>query len=146
MIHQTDMHEPSIGTLIKDLTDETRTLFQQEIDLAKTELSEKTARIGRNVGYLAVGGFVAYAGLLALVAAASIGLVVLFNRGMDITIAVWLGPLVIGIVAAALGYVFIQKAISTLKRESFVPQKTLDSLRENKEWLKDQMTIENRMT
>lgn len=149
MIHQTPTspHGPSIGTLLRDLTDETRTLLQQEVDLAKTEITEKAGRIGRNIAYLAVGAFIAYAGLLTLLAAASIGsAVALQSAGLDPAISAWLGPLIVGIVVGAIGYIFVQKAISTLKHESLVPRKTLNSLREDKEWLKDQMTIDNRMT
>jgi hypothetical protein len=139
-------HQPSIGSLLKDLADESRTLFRQEMELAKAEISEKVSTVGRNVAYLAVGGLIAYAGLLALIAAACVGLAVALSQVMDDSIASWLGPLIVGVVVALIGYAFAQKGISTLKNESFVPRKTMDSLRENKEWFKDQMkTSENRI-
>jgi xanthine/uracil permease len=103
--------------------------------------------VGRNVAYLAIGGLVLYAGLLALIAAACIGAAVLLGNVMDSEIASWLGPLIVGAIVAIVGYVFVQKAISTFKHESLMPRKTMESLRENTEWVKDQIkTTENRMT
>ncbi|MDP9478461.1 MAG: phage holin family protein, partial [Actinomycetota bacterium] len=58
----------SIGELIAELSRETVTLVRNEIQLAKAEMSQKASRVGKNVGFLVVGGLVAYTGLLALVA------------------------------------------------------------------------------
>src|SRR5687768_14391180 len=147
MIQQSHMHEQSIGTLLKELTDESRTLLRQEVALAKAEMSEKVSRVGRNVAFLVIGGAVAYAGVIVLLGAASIGLTVALANVMSEAIAAWLGPLIVGVVVALIGYGLIQKAISTLKRERLVPDKTIDSIRENTEWLKDQMkNTGNRMT
>jgi hypothetical protein len=66
--------ERSLGELFAELASETSTLVRQEFQLAKTELSQKAAHAGRNAGLIGAGGAVAYAGLLALVAAAIIGL------------------------------------------------------------------------
>src|SRR3954465_10020515 len=88
--------ERPIGTLLRSLSHESTSLLQQEIELAKTELSDKAACVGRNVGYLAVGGMVAYAGVLVLLAAAVTGLYVLLTVAMDLSpaIALWLSPLI----------------------------------------------------
>ena len=138
--------KPSIGTLIKNLTDESRTLIRQELELAKAEMSEKASKAGRNAAYLAIGGLIAHAGLLALIAAACVGSAIALDQVMDASIAYWLGPLIVGLVVGLIGYALVQKGISTLKNESFVPRQTMDSLRENKEWFKDHMkTSENRM-
>ena len=63
------MGERSIGDLFADLTRELTTLVRQEMALATTELGHKATRVGRHLGFLALGGAVAYAGFLALVAA-----------------------------------------------------------------------------
>ena len=57
-----------LGELFADLGREISTLVRQEATLAKAELSQKAARVGKDVGMLAVGGMVAYTGLLVLVA------------------------------------------------------------------------------
>ncbi len=131
--------ERSIGQLLKELRDETTTLLRQEVDLAKTEMSEKALRTGRNLGSLAMGGGVAFLGALALLAAVIYGLTSVFNQFMSVGVAVWLAPLIVGLVLAAIGYSLVQKTLATLRQESLTPQKTTQTLQENKEWLKARM-------
>jgi xanthine/uracil permease len=131
--------ERSIGQLLKELRDETTTLLRQEVDLAKTEISEKASRTGRNLGSLAVGGGVAFLGALALLAAVIYGLTSILNQFMSVGVAIWLAPLIVGLVLAAIGYSLVQKALATLRQESLTPQRTTQTLQENKEWLKARM-------
>jgi xanthine/uracil permease len=140
MINDRPKDDRSLGQLLKELTHETSTLLKQEVNLAKTEMSEKASRVGANLGSLAVGGGVALLGALALLAFAIYGLQALLRQFMDPDIAVWLAPLIIGVVLAAIGYSLIKKALETLKRESITPQRTTQSLQENKEWLKEKIS------
>ena len=52
----------SLGELFSELAQETSTLVRQEVQLAKTEMGQKASRVGKDVGFLAAGGAVAYAG------------------------------------------------------------------------------------
>ena len=131
--------ERSIGQLLKELRDETTTLLRQEVDLAKTEMAEKASRTGRNLGSLAVGGGVAFLGALALLAAVIYGLTSILNQFMSVGVAIWLAPLIVGLVLAAIGYSLVQKALATLRQESLTPRRTTQTLQENKEWLKSKM-------
>jgi len=140
----TETHEVrvdrSIPELFKRLRDETTTLFRQEVALAKAEMSEKASRLGRNGVYLAIGGLVAYAGLIFLL----LGLSRLVFLGLEranvaASVALWVAPMIIGVVVGAIGYGFVQKAVSAFKRESVAPEKTVQSLQENKEWLKQKI-------
>lgn len=131
--------ERSIGQLLKELRDETTTLLRQEVDLAKTEMGEKASRVGKNVGSLAVGGGVAFLGALALLAAVIYGLTSILNQFMSVGVAIWLAPLLVGLVLAGIGYSLVKKALATLKQESLTPTRTTQTLQENKEWLKARM-------
>jgi len=131
--------ERSLGQILKDLSNETSTLLRQEVELAKTEMSEKASRVGTNLGSLAVGGAVTFLGALALLAAVISGLTSLLDQFMDLNVAVWLAPLLVGIALAVIGYGLVKKALDTLKRESLTPRKTTESLQENKEWLKSKV-------
>jgi hypothetical protein len=132
--------ERSIGQLLKELTQESSTLLKQELTLAKTEMSEKASRVGANLGEVAVGGGVALLGAIALLLAVTNGLTVLLDRFMSPGIAVWVAPLIVGGVLAAVGYSLVTKALATLKQESLTPQKTTQSLQENKEWLRQKIS------
>lgn len=130
----------SIGQLLKELTHETSTLLKQEVDLAKTEMSEKASRMGTNLGAVAVGGSVALLGAIALLLAVIYGLGAILNNFLSPETASWLAPLIVGGILAAVGYSMIKKALDTLKRESLTPEKTTQSLQENKEWLKQKIS------
>jgi hypothetical protein len=135
-------HDPrSVVDLIKELRDETTELLRQEVALARIEISDKLARLSRNIAYLAVGGLILYAGLLILLVAASAGLYVgLVAAGLTHYTAGWLAPLIVGAVIAVIGYAFLQKAISTLKNESFVPKHTVQSVKETKQWVQEKVS------
>ena len=132
--------EPSFARLLKDLTSDSRTLIQKEIELAKAEMSEKASRIGRNLGYLAVGGLVAFAALLTLLGAASYGLMEALDERMPSSVAIWLAPLIVGAIVAIIGGALVASALSTLRHEGLAPRKTLDSLQENKQWIQERVT------
>jgi uncharacterized membrane protein YqjE len=120
----------SIGELIAELSRETVALVRQEVHLAKAEMSQKASRVGKNVGFLIIGGVVAYTGLLAIVAA-----VIIVLGGV---IPLWLSALVVGLVIAALGLFLVVKGANTLRQEDPAPQETIETLKEDREWLRDQ--------
>jgi len=59
----------SIAELFSELSRETTALLRQEVQLAKAEITQKASRVGKNGGFLVIGGVVVYTGVLALVAA-----------------------------------------------------------------------------
>ena len=130
----------SVAELIKDLGVESSTLVRQEIALAKTELSEKVAKSARNAAYVAAGAMVALAGLILLAFALAWGMVTLLHRLGVTTHHHWLGFLIAGLIVAGVGYAVVQKGISTLKRQSLVPEKTVQTLKEDKQWIQDKVS------
>jgi Putative Actinobacterial Holin-X, holin superfamily III len=121
---------PSLGELFTLLMKDTTTLVRQEMTLAKAELGEKAAKIGRNVGLLAAGGAVAYAGLLAVLAAI---ISLLAHAGM----AWWAAALLVGVVVATVGGILGSQGLNALKHEDLAPRQTLETLREDTQWIKD---------
>lgn len=129
-----------LGALLKRLAHETRTLLRQELELAKAEVSEKAAKAGRNVAFLAVGGVVLFTAALVLLAALTIGVGVVLAQAIEAQHAAWLAPLIVGIVITIVGYALLNKGLRALRRMRFAPTKTINSMRENKEWLQDRIT------
>jgi hypothetical protein len=122
----------SLGELFGELAADMGTLVRKEVELARTEMTQKASRVGKDVGFLAVGGAVAYAGLLAIVAAIIIGLATLGLQW-------WLAALIVGLVVAGIGYFLVQKGLDALKREDIAPRQTIETLQEDKEWAKEQL-------
>ncbi len=128
--------ENSVSALLKQLRDDSTSLIKQEVALFKTEMSEKGERVVRNGVAIAVGGFVALLGLIfVLQAVSSLVTVGLVAAGLDPEFALWLGPLIVGVVVATIGLVVAQKGLATIKKESLKPHQTIDSLNQDKKWI-----------
>jgi uncharacterized membrane protein YqjE len=127
----TEKQDRSIGELFSELASETGLLIRQEVALAKVELTQKATRVGRNVGYLVLGGAVAYAALLALLAA----IIILLANVMSWWVAALVVAVLVGIIAAVL----ISKALAALKNTDVAPRQTVETLKEDARWAKQQM-------
>lgn len=129
---QTD--DRSLADLIRELRDEAKVLLRQEVAMAKTEMGEKASMVVRNVGTLVVGGAVALIALIFLLLAVTGGLaLMLMSTDLDLH-AIWVAPLIVGIVIAGIAAAMIAKAKQTLENASLVPHKTIETLKENKQW------------
>src|SRR3954462_3501467 len=121
----------SVLGLVKHLRDEIKTLLRQEIDLAKAEMSEKISLMGRNAASLAIGGFIAYAGLIVLLAGLGVLIAYAFeSTGMDRALAGFLGLAIMGLVVMLVGGDFIFKALKTLWKQSLAPKRTIHTIQE----------------
>lgn len=122
--------ERSFSDLLSELSTETRTLIRQEINLAKTELSEKTSEVGKDAGLMGAGGAIAYAGLIVL----AFGLALL----LGLVMANWLAFVIVGAAVALTGYALLQTGLSRLKRTDLSLSKTAETLQEDKQWMKEE--------
>ena len=125
--------ERSLGDLFSDLSRETTTLVRQEVQLAKAELTQSATEAARGIGMLVAGGAVAYAGLLFLLLAIVFGLI---EAGWD----AWLSALVVGLVVVVIGAVLVLRARESLKPANLAPRRTIETLKEDQEWAKEQIT------
>jgi hypothetical protein len=125
--------ERSLGDLFSDLSRETTTLVRQEVQLAKAELTQSATEAARGIGMLVAGGAVAYAGLLFLLLAIVFGLI---EAGWD----AWLSALVVGLVVVAVGAILVLRARESLKPANLAPRRTVETLKEDQEWAKEQIT------
>lgn len=126
---------PSFVTLIKNLRDDTTHLIRQEVALAKTEMGEKAGRLGKNavsIGIGAVTGIIAL--LFILMGLAELVAFGYEKAGLSEGMAEWLGPLTLGILIAAVAGFLVLKAVKTLSHTSLKPEKTLDTLKQDKDW------------
>jgi uncharacterized membrane protein YqjE len=121
----------SFGELLGQLANNSSALVRDEIQLAKQEMSEKITRLRSAMIIVAAGAFVGFLGILALTAAAIICL------------ANYVGPgnssLIIGAIFALIGSITAFSGVSRIKRTSLKPKQTMETLEEDKEWLKELM-------
>jgi len=121
----------SLGELFSELSSETTTLVREEINLAKAELTEKATEVGKDVGFLAVGGAVLYAGLLAFIAACIIALNLIVHLW-------WLSAAIIAVVVLGIGYFLVRRGLDALRQTSLAPTRTIDTLKGDAAMLKEQ--------
>ena len=136
MATQTQMQivkeERSLGDLFSELAADTGTLVRQEVALAQAELSGKATRVGKQVGFLAVGGAIGYAAMLAIMAGVIIGL--------SNFIPAWIAALLVGAVVGAVSFFLISSAIQRLKNTNLKPEESVESIKEDAQWLKNQLS------
>ncbi len=129
---QAGRDDRSLGELFAELAQETSTLVRQEVELARVELGQKAAQVGRDVASLVVGGAVVYAGFLAIMAAV---IVALGEAGLPW----WLSALLVGVVVAGVGAALVARARTALQQTDLTPRQTVETLKEDREWAKDQI-------
>ena len=123
--------ERSITTLLSDLASETILLIRQEMALLKAELHEKFSRVGQGATALGAGALIAYSGWLVLLAAAVLGLATVLPA--------WLAALIVALVALAIGGALVYIGKSRFDADSLMPQRSLRSLREDEQWLRERL-------
>ena len=124
--------ERSLGDLFSELAAETGTLVRQEVALAQTELTQKATKVGKNVGFLAVGGAVGYAALLAVLAAVILGLANF--------VPAWAAALIVGAAVGIVAYLLISSGLKALQETNLIPTQTVETLKEDAEWMKNQVS------
>jgi len=120
-----------LGDLFGDLATDMSNLVRQEITLAKVEITQKAKYVGRNVGYLVIGGAVAYAALLATIAA----IIMLLAK----VVPHWGAALIVGVVVGGIGWLLIGKATTALQQADLTPRETVETLKEDATWMKEQI-------
>jgi Putative Actinobacterial Holin-X, holin superfamily III len=123
--------ERSLGELFGQLSEDISLLFRQEIQLARAELSEKISRLTTNMVSVLAGGFVAYVGALAIVAA-----LILFLYQVVGT-SPWVSALLVGAVFALGGYLMLSRGLKELKRVDLAPRRTVENIKEDVQAIKD---------
>jgi uncharacterized membrane protein YqjE len=121
----------SLGELFSDLSQQTAELIRHEMRLAKAELSEKAADVGRHAMMIGAGVAFALAAVVAVAAAITLLLV-------DAGLAPWIAALITAAAMAVLAYVLAQSGISALKKKTIAPVETMHSLKETTQWLKNE--------
>src|SRR5918995_1581781 len=90
-----------LGQLFGDLAEQLSTLIRKEMELARTEMTEKVGTVGRDAASIGVGAALAYGGVLVL----------LVNSGR-----------------------------SALRRVDLAPRRTVETLKDDAQWAKEQVT------
>jgi putative superfamily III holin-X len=119
----------SIGQLIGEISDDLSRLFRQEVALAKAEVREEATKAGKAGALLGAAGFAGYLTVVLL----SLAVVFALGNVMDLGWA----ALIVAVVWAVAGVVLYQAGRARLRTVSPVPNRTVETLKEDARWMKN---------
>jgi uncharacterized membrane protein YqjE len=125
-------NDPALGDLFRQLAQDSATLVRQEMNLAKAELKSNVKSVARDAVMVAIGGILALVGVVVLIAF----LVVAVGDALD---NYWLGALVVGVLFLLVGGLLAMSSLNKLKHEEVAPTRTLETLKEDKQWLQSEI-------
>jgi uncharacterized membrane protein YqjE len=126
---ETGVRRESWGELIGELAGQLVGLARDEVALARRELEQKLKTVQSAAAVIAIGAIVALIATLSVCAAVIIALAEYVGP--------WQSALIVGLILGMAAGVTILIGVSRFKRTSLRPEKTIETLEENKEWLKD---------
>lgn len=126
----------SVGALLQDLVGGSADLLRSEVKLARLELTKVATGISRGTVQIALGSVLVLLGALSLAA----GLVLLAGDQWLPRDRYWLAALVVMALTGALAGWFVRRGMKQLSPGRLMPEQTIETLKEDKEWLKRQLT------
>ena len=125
----------SLGELLRDLAHGSGDLMRGELRLVRHEFSAIAATSARATISVALGAVLLLLGALAL----AVGVVLLVGDQWLPRDRYWLAALAVVVVTSALAALFARRGLSQVSPAQLAPDETLETLKEDKEWLKQQL-------
>ena len=126
----------SFSELLGDLVHTSANLLRGEVRLARIELSAVASNVGKGAAFVALGGVFLLLGGLSFAS----GLVLLAGDQWLPRDQYWLAAFAIMVITGALAAWLVRRGTSQLSPSQLMPDQTVQTLREDKEWLKQQLT------
>lgn len=124
--------EPSLASLVSGIVSDAQALIKQEMALARRELADELNKTKQATISLGVGAaIVALGGVL-------LAFMVVYLLHEEVQLSLWLSYLIVGGVLAIAGIALLLFARAKASEISLVPKQTVETLRENVQWIKNQ--------
>ena len=128
-----------LPALFGRLTDGVATLLDTKLALLKVEVKEDVNNYTRGAVTILIGGIIAAVGFAILNVAVALFVGYLLPERIDPAARYALGFVITGVLYLIVGAVFIFKAKSRLAKADIVPNRSVDEIRKDKEWLKKEL-------
>jgi hypothetical protein len=122
--------DESIGHLMSEVLQDVSKLFRQEVALAKAELKDEASKAGKAGGMLAGAGFAGY------MVAVLLSLALVF--ALDAVMPLGWAAVIVAVLWAIVGGVLYSVGRKRMKDVDPVPRQTVETLREDAQWVRDQ--------
>jgi hypothetical protein len=113
----------SLGELFAELGRDTAMLVRKEIELARVELSGIAGTFARRATFIAIGAVLCVAGLLSLVATATLA-------GIALGLSAVVASAVVTLLVFAIGGLLVWRGLALLRAETYLPKETIQTLKD----------------
>jgi uncharacterized membrane protein YqjE len=134
---QTDIE--GLPALFGRLSDGVMTLLDTKLSLLKVEIKEDVSGYMRGAVMILIGGIIAAVGFAILNVAVALFVGALLPDTMSPAVRYALGFVITGAVYLLIGGIFIITAKNRLAKQDIVPNRSVDEIRKDKQWLKKEL-------
>jgi hypothetical protein len=121
-----NLRNRSLGELFSELSRDVSTLVRKELELAKVEMGAIAGTVARRALLMGTGAALCFAGLLSLVATATLA-------GIAMGLSPLVASLVVTLLVFAVGGVLLTQGMNALKKDRLVPTETIQTLKDTGE-------------
>jgi uncharacterized membrane protein YqjE len=125
-----------IGGMLRGLAQDSADLLRGEVRLARVEAADTARAVAMGTASIAIGAVLALLGGLSLV----VGLVLLAGDQWLPGDRYWLAAAIVMVISGTIAAWSAMRGRKRLEPGALVPDETVETLKEDKEWLKRQMT------
>jgi uncharacterized membrane protein YqjE len=130
----------SLPSLVGRLGDDVMQLFDTKLSLLKVELKEEANVYAKGAVTVAMGGIVAAVGFALLNVAIAFGVSTFFAQtSLSQPARYALGFVITGLFYLVIGGIVVLATKSRLAKQGLVPNRTVEELRKDKQWLKNEL-------
>jgi hypothetical protein len=125
-----------LGALLGDLAEGSADLVRGEVRLARLEIGGAAGAAGRGTAFVATGGVLLVLGTLATFT----GIILLVGDQWLPSDLYWLAALLVALITGGVAAWFALRGRKALTPSALAPHETVATLKEDREWLKQQLT------
>jgi uncharacterized membrane protein YqjE len=135
MLTAQDDRRRGVGALLRDLAEGSARLVRQQVRLARLELGTVMRNVTSGTMQVATGGVLTALGVIALVT----GIILLIGEQW-LEDHYWLAALIVTVVLGIVAALIARSGAALVSPKRLEPDQTLETLQEDKEWLKRRLT------
>jgi len=121
----------SVPEVLQDIVGNIQEIIRSEFRLAKAEFKQEASKAAPPVKVIVAGAVIGFYALGFLLFTAVMGLATMM--------ATWLAALIVGAVLGIVALTLITTASKRLKHVNAVPERTIETMKENVQWAKNQI-------
>ena len=122
----------TLGDTVTGIIEDVQNIVRGEVQLAKTEIKEDVGKLGKALGMIGAAAFLALVGFIFLM----LGVTYLLNKSLEM----WISAGIVGLALLIIGAIIGVIGKNQMQDANMVPDKTIDSLKEDKEWASHQIS------